>query len=85
MLARSFKHRLTRLLLGQEHQDLAYWNAYNDSISEAIHMAAEEERRVTNFIKDHDGPSLDTEKGKSLFINALYGVREGKNQSKPDA
>jgi hypothetical protein len=76
MLARSLNHKLTRLLFGREHEELAYWNGYNMAIDEAVHMAGEETNRVTNFITDHDRFGLDTEKGKSEFIQDFYGVGE---------
>ena len=80
-IVRTLNHRLTRLLFGNEHEELAYWNGYNEAIDEAIHMAGEEERRVTNFITDHNGFGLDTEKGTSQFVQDLYGVGDSKGSA----
>ena len=59
---RSLKYRLTRKILGGDNEELAYWNDYNAHIEEAIHMAREDEARITNFITDHDGFGLHAAK-----------------------
>ena len=61
-LARSLKYRLTRLFLGRENEEVAYWNDQNAHIEEAIRMAGKDEVRITNFITNHDGFGLHTAK-----------------------
>ena len=72
---------MERLTPGRETQELNYISGYSAALDEVINLARAEELRVRNFIKDHDGTCLDTEKERMQFIYDLYGPGSRNNNS----
>ena len=80
-LIEPLRQRMERLTPGRETQELNYISGYSAALSEVIRLARAEELRVRNFIKDHDGTCLDTEKERMQFIHDLYGPGSRNNNS----
>ena len=80
-LIEPLRQRMEQLTPGRETEELNYISGYSAALSEVIHLARAEELRVRNFIKDHDGTCLDSEKERMQFIHDLYGPGSRNNNS----
>ena len=80
-LIEPLRQKMERLPPGRETEELNYISGYSAALDETIRLARAEELRVRNFIKDHDGTCLDTEKERMQFIHDLYGPGSRNNNS----
>jgi hypothetical protein len=80
-LIEPLRQRMEQLSPGRETQELNYISGYSAALSEVIRLARVEELRVRNFIKDHDGTCLDSERERMQFIHDLYGPGSRNNNS----
>ena len=81
MLFRTVKQQLIRLILGRESIELAYWNAYNREVEEALYINENGQNIVTNFHSDHNGFGLDPTLSKSQLLKALVRVGDRKGSA----